>query len=257
MIAVLQDFRNAVPVIFDRPGILRIFQKTVVEGFLFQRIGRYPLFQQSQDTVHQDHGRQFPARQHIVADADLFIDIAFDPMIDPFVMSADDDQFIQRRKTFHVALGERTVPGSCKDRIDVIVGDVIDQGTMDDIHLHQHPRSSAIGSVIDVTVLVPGIVADIDDTDLCQILFQNPFDDGGVQKSFVHLRKQCQHGDLHSRPSILMISIFPFSRSTFSTNTGRNGTRYSFPSSSFRMRMLLWTVPSSISITLPTRIPST
>ena len=62
--------------------------------------------------VHNHHGRQLAPRQHIIADGDFTVDqMCPDPLVHPFVMTADQDELRISRQFFRHFLAETLALG--------------------------------------------------------------------------------------------------------------------------------------------------
>src|SRR3954451_19725725 len=76
-----------------RPRVVRILQQSVLETLLVARLGRaHHAGQQPYATVHHHHRRDLAAREHEVADRNLFQRLRLDhPLVDALEPAADQD----------------------------------------------------------------------------------------------------------------------------------------------------------------------
>ena len=138
--------------------------------------------------------RQFTARQHIVADADLTGDEMFaDAMVDTFVVSAKNDDVVEQRQFVGNMLIELLSVGRGEDDLVVVAFSLQRRDTaVDGLTLHHHPRKAAVGIIVHPTPLVQCVVAKVMQPDLCQsFLF------GTCQNALMHepLNHLWQYGD--------------------------------------------------------------
>src|SRR6476469_5267493 len=86
MIPRSQHFGDRAPFPCHRPGIVRIFQETLLEALLLSAGGRahYP-GKQPHASIEDDHCAKLAARQHIIADRDGFErPCVEDSLVEPF-----------------------------------------------------------------------------------------------------------------------------------------------------------------------------
>src|SRR5436190_23534773 len=98
MIPRPQHFGDRAPFPCYRPGIMRIFQETLLEALLLSAGGRahYP-GKQPHASIEDDHRTKLPAREHIIADGH---GVEWPRVEDPFVESleptGEQDQALAR-----------------------------------------------------------------------------------------------------------------------------------------------------------------
>src|SRR5436190_24368684 len=93
MIPRPQHFGDRAPFPLNRPGIVRIFQETLLEALLLSAGGRahYP-GKQAHASVEDDHRAELSAGEDIVADRDGFERPRFeDPLVESLESAAEED----------------------------------------------------------------------------------------------------------------------------------------------------------------------
>src|SRR3954462_11487946 len=109
MIPRPQHFGDRAPFPFNRSGIVRIFEKPLLEALLLSAGGRahYP-GKQPHASIEDDHRAELPAGQYIVADRDRLertrIEDSFIESLEP---AGEQDHPLARRKLAHSTLRER------------------------------------------------------------------------------------------------------------------------------------------------------
>src|SRR5687767_11189443 len=107
MIPRPQHLGDRAPFPCNRPGIMRIFKKPLVEALFLSAGGgaHYP-GEQSNASIEQDHRPQFAAREHIVADADgLEVARLEDALVEALEAAAQKDRARAGGKVAHPRLG--------------------------------------------------------------------------------------------------------------------------------------------------------
>src|SRR3954468_14108706 len=103
MIPRSQHFGDRAPFPNNRPGIVRIFEKPLIEALFLSAGGRahYPA-EQPYASIEDDHRAELPAREHIVADADRFERARVeDPLVESFEAAGEQDQPLARSELAH------------------------------------------------------------------------------------------------------------------------------------------------------------
>src|SRR6476661_332274 len=98
MIPRPQHFGDRAPFPLNRPGIMRIFEKPLIEALFLSAGGRahYP-GEKPYASVEDHHGAELAARQDIVADRDRFDRPCFeDPLVEPLETAAEQNDALAR-----------------------------------------------------------------------------------------------------------------------------------------------------------------
>src|SRR5947207_12206077 len=106
MIPRPQHFGDRAPFPCYRPGIVRIFQETLLEALLLSAGGRahYP-GKQAHASIEDDHRAKLAAGEHIVADGDRFELPRFeDALVETLEAPTEQDHAVARRKLAHPGL---------------------------------------------------------------------------------------------------------------------------------------------------------
>ena len=174
--------------------VVRIFKQSGGETFLFRALGRaHDARQQPHDTVQHDLRRQFAARQHVVADADLLHRSGiYDALVYAFVAPAQQDHSWLRGKAPRIVLSEPPSPRGKAHHRPVIRHR--GHSRVDDIRPQHHPCPAAERRVVHGAVPVLGKVADIGDVQRPDAGFQCPPRQRLAQRTREHGRKQRQDG---------------------------------------------------------------
>src|SRR3954465_15376851 len=109
MIPRPQHFGDRAPFPLYRSGIMRIFEKPLIEALLLSAGGRahYP-GEQPYASIEDHHRAKLSAREHIVADRDFLDWARFEnPFIEPLEPAGQQDHPLSRRKPTHAGLGQR------------------------------------------------------------------------------------------------------------------------------------------------------
>jgi hypothetical protein len=133
--------------------------------------------QQTRGRVYDRASRDFPARQHKIAQAYDLIDQAFDPGVDSLVMAAHHDEMPLIRVPNGIGLTK-----SCSRRTgeqDATRGGPRGrQRRSDHIDPHDHARPAAKWGIIDRFMPIGGKVANVPHLDLDEAGVLRPPDDG-------------------------------------------------------------------------------
>src|SRR5205807_524180 len=103
MIPRPQHFGDRAPFPNDRPGIVRIFEKPLIEALLLSAGGRahYP-GKQPHASIEDDHRAELPAGEDIVADGDGFERPSLeDPFVESFEAAAEQNNAFARSEIAH------------------------------------------------------------------------------------------------------------------------------------------------------------
>src|SRR4051812_4303090 len=103
MIPRPQHFGDRAPFPCNRPGIVRIFQETLLEALLLSAGGRahYP-GKQPHASIEDDHRPKLSAGEHIVADAHRFETARLeDPLVESLESATEQDHAVAGRKLAH------------------------------------------------------------------------------------------------------------------------------------------------------------
>src|SRR5580700_7050348 len=94
MVARSQDLRHFVPIHRDRPRVVRPIQQPVAERFLQRRfLAAEGTRQEPRNRIDHHQRGQLAARQNIIADRPLLVDLGLDEaLVDPFVAAGHEDQ---------------------------------------------------------------------------------------------------------------------------------------------------------------------
>src|SRR3954447_1343529 len=105
MIPRPQHFGDRAPFPCYRPGIVRIFQETLLEALLLSAGGRahYP-GKQAHASIEDDHRAKLSAGEDIIADGDLFDGPRLeDPLVESLETAAQQDQPIGTCQLTHTS----------------------------------------------------------------------------------------------------------------------------------------------------------
>src|SRR3954471_7351695 len=106
MIPRPQHFGDRAPFPLNRPGIVRIFEKPLLEALFLSAGGRahYP-GEQPYASIEDDHRAKLAARQHIVADRDLLDGSSLkDPLVESLEAPGEQDHPFACRELAHTSL---------------------------------------------------------------------------------------------------------------------------------------------------------
>ena len=184
-----------------RPRVVRTVQQAVGEGVFLRRAGGVQRARQlAHDRVEQHHRRQFPARQHEVAERELFIDLAVDQaLIHAFVAAAQQHQARFGRKFHHHRLIQPAPLGRQVDHPAAEPVRRLLRGARGRDRLHQrlgqhhHAGPAPVGPVIHRAMRIAGEVARVVETERVQPAFDRPTRDAAAGQRREHLREQRDH----------------------------------------------------------------
>src|SRR5256885_7099690 len=109
MIPRPQHFGDRAPFPCDWSGIMRIFEKPLIEALLLSAGGRahYP-GEQPDASIEDDHRAKLSAGQDVVADRDRLEGAIFeDSLVETFESAGEQDDSLARRDLAHPGLGQR------------------------------------------------------------------------------------------------------------------------------------------------------
>src|SRR3954470_11496236 len=161
MIPRPQHFGDRAPFPCNRPGIMRIFQETLLEALLLSAGGRahYP-GKQAHASIEDDHRSKLAAGEDIVADRDLFERPRFeDPLVESLETPGQQDHAFTGGELAHTGLRQRRSPRGEYEHRPPVRNTVERRG--DDVWTKHHPRPAARRRIIDAPVLVRCEVADV------------------------------------------------------------------------------------------------
>src|SRR5215210_8487647 len=110
MIPRPQHFGDRAPFPCDWSGIVRIFEKPVVEALFLSAGGRahYP-GKQPHASIEDDHGTKLSAREHVIADRDrLERPRLEDALVETLETAGEQDHALAARQLTHRSLGQRS-----------------------------------------------------------------------------------------------------------------------------------------------------
>ena len=107
VVAGAQNLRHCFSFIDGRLGVLGVFQKSVLKGFLLCALIAKASRQKAGDRINDDLGCELTAGQDVVSYRDLFVGIRIDTGIYSLVMTADQDQVFCIGKIMSFFLGVR------------------------------------------------------------------------------------------------------------------------------------------------------
>jgi len=164
MVSADQDFGNALSSKLSRAGVVRMFQQGLPgEGFVERGLWiAQNTVPQPGDRIDDDQSSQLASRENIVSDRDLAIDMGINAGIQSFVVAT------YQRKAIELGqfLGEFLIEGSPPRPEQIgplgLVGRADGLDAFDDWrHFHHHATSSPKGKVIDGSVTIMGVLADV------------------------------------------------------------------------------------------------
>src|SRR5881628_1711283 len=109
MIPRSQHFGDRAPFPCYRPGIVRIFQETLLEALLLSAGGRahYP-GKQPHASIEDDHRAKLSAGEDIVADGDGFEGASFeDPLVESLEAATEENDAFAAGELTHARLRQR------------------------------------------------------------------------------------------------------------------------------------------------------
>lgn len=164
------------------------------------------------DGIDEHHRGQFAAGQNVIANGDFFINPPVDDsLIDAFVVSAEQQEPIVLRELLDLDLIETLPAGGKVDppwswrlfsrtsgpiRRKHPAADFFNS-PHNNIHLHHHPRSTAVRRVVDLTVLAGREITDVVRMDFNNLLLCRPLEDALGKGTRKHLREEGEDVDAH------------------------------------------------------------
>jgi len=199
MVAGQQHRRHLAELVRDRPRVVRAVEQAVRERILLRRgrvVERAVL--QPSDRIDQHRRGQLAAREHVVADRNLFVDFMLDQaLVHRLVAPAEEDQPIFLREFTHLVLGKprslRTQenrpnrPRIRRPRRAQCVAQRVDQ--------HHHARAAAERSLVHAPISIGRIIARIPAMHVEQTTILRPPDHADPGRRVDELREQ--RDDIH------------------------------------------------------------
>ena len=204
MVAVAEHFGHHEALEINGTRILGIFQQSRRETVFFGA-GQLPQDpgHKAGHGIHDEKGRQFPARQHIVADAHLGVHIVVDAFVEAFVMAAHENEapltagplLRQRLAECHSAGAH----GQDRRAGQFLPGQADGFG----FRLEDHADAAAKRRVVHGTMLVPGKIPGIDAFQLQEARVQATFNHAVAPCRFNLFGEQGDEDEFHriSSPS--------------------------------------------------------
>ena len=153
--------------------------------------------------VDDNHCGQFAARQHVVANRNQFVGKVVNPGVEAFVVSADENNLVERGEFLSLSLRENFAAGVGDDylarKIFVGLGKHVAHGKIDRFGLKHHARAAAEGRIVNLPVLVEGEVAQLSESHVQDIFFDGALDDTFAEDAREHFRKQRDDVNKHER----------------------------------------------------------
>src|SRR5215471_1291539 len=185
--------------------------------------------------VHEDHGRQLAAAEHVVADGDLAVGQGLaDPVVDALVAAADHDQAGLSRELGRERLGQRLPPRLHQDHRSRVGGaQRVDRGE-DRLRLEHHAGAAPERRVVDLAVPVDREVAEVVGVQRDEPARHRPADDALPEDRLEDLREDADDVEAHRYASSAASSqsatvTVPPAMSTARTASGMTGIRSSSP----------------------------
>ena len=185
---------------FRRACVLRGFEQTGAETivrrglFMTKHAG-----QQAYHCIHQYNRSDRAIREYVVTDGDLCVNEVFNyTMIDPLIMTADDDQMFLlcefRRETLCETLSLR-----CHQDHETFFCPQRFHRREDRFRFHHHPLPSAEGRIIDDAMFVGCPIAQIVNVEIDNLIFLGSLHHALAERRAADFRKQSQDVDFHER----------------------------------------------------------
>ena len=197
MVARHQDVGRRHAAELARPRVLRIVEQFAFERLEFRRLGAT---EDAGDQPHRgfehDHGGEFAAGQHEVAERDLLPGESLaDAFVVAFVAAAQEQQPFSTAEFACFALVEGATAGTEQDLVEGAVGALqVFNGCKDRFRLQHHAGSAAERSIVDRPVRIQGVVPEVDEVDPEVALGLRDPEDALVQVGPEGRRKEGQDG---------------------------------------------------------------
>src|SRR6202521_2534918 len=219
MVARAKHLGDGMPLELRGPGVVRVFEEMLVEGFVFGRFfGPEHPGDQPADGIDHHHRGELAAGQHVVANRDLLVDqVRGNPLIDALIPSADQIEVILAGKLAHQPLVEQFTLRRQQDHRPFARARAY--RFEDRLRLQHHPRAAAIGDIVDLPVAVVRVVAEVMDAQRDQPAGQSPSSDAGAEGAGEHLWEEGQDLDDHAfvssgRSTVIVPSAGAMERTT-------------------------------------------
>ena len=202
MVAAEEHGRDLPPPVLGRARVLRVLEEAIGERFVF---GRSLVAKGARDVprdgVDDDHGRQFAAREDVVADRYLEVYAMLDEArVHPFVTAADEDEARLASECAREGVGEAH---ALRREVDDEAGfgcvraRGLERG-IEDVDAHDHPLAATEGVVIDGAMAVAGGLADIVQVEVEEAGFARAPEDGDIERAGEGGREEGEDIDAHS-----------------------------------------------------------
>src|ERR1700694_1434426 len=198
MVTRAKHLGDGMPLELRGPGVVRVFEEMLVEGFVFGRFfgPEYP-GDQPADGIDDHHRGELAAGEHVVPNRDLLVDqVRGDPLIDALVPSADQievfvagqlaDQPLVEQFTLWRQQDHRPFAHSRAHRFE------------DRLRLQHHPRAAAIRHVVDLAVAVVRVIAQVMEAPRDEPVGEPSSGDSGAEGAWEHLGEEGQDLDDHA-----------------------------------------------------------
>src|SRR3990170_3427127 len=181
-----------------RPGVLRVLEEPVGEGFLGRRGIVDRTGQQPDHGIDHDQGRELAPGQDIVADRELEIDEIANPLVDALIAGTHEDEVLTKGQVRGTRLPERLARRIEEDGRRVRAPEGVER-RRHRLRAQDHARSPPVRCVIDAAVAPQAPLAEVVDADVCQALLADAAGNARGQRPLEHVRKECQEVDSHVR----------------------------------------------------------
>jgi len=181
---------------------VRPIQQPIAEGLGLSRfLAPERARQKPRDRIDHHQRGQLAARQNIIADRPLLVDLALDEaLVDPFIAACDQDQarpLARRPRPLLVephAIGAQIhCPGTRRHR-----GPGRPQRIAQRLDLQHHPRASAVGTIVHGAVHIVGVLPGIEVRRLEHAAFHGSSQHAVHHGLAQHGREQRNHRDTHA-----------------------------------------------------------
>src|SRR5437762_12499820 len=152
------------------------------------------------DRVDDDHRAELTAGEHVVADRDLFVDIALDDaLVDALVVATHEHQVRQGGETGRRGLVEHRALRGKKDNVPVAAS-YRAYRSRQRLRFHHHSRAAAIRCIVDDVMPVAGPRPDVVYRQRHQTRLPRARDDALGEWTLEHLRKEREDVDCEAHP---------------------------------------------------------
>src|SRR3954447_11348391 len=207
MIPRPQHFGDRAPFPCYRPGIVRIFQETLLEALLLSAGGRahYP-GKQSHASIEDHHGAKLAAREDVVADRDLFERSRVeDSLVEPLEAAGEEDDALAGGEFANTGLRQRLASRGERHHRPPVSNTVERRGN--DVRTEHHPRPATRGRVVDAAVLVGREFADVLRFEAPNALLESATGETCAERSRKHVRIKGEDGRKEGHRGTAAITI--------------------------------------------------